>query len=592
MFLSTPGLDGPLLAAASAEALDRSLGHPLEDGRPFSFRQLIALDESEHYPESQLGALRDLGLHRYHIPAQDGGALTSVQELILLVQLLARRDLSVAVAHSTTLLGSMTTWQAGTDAQRRAMQQRISRGQNVAFGLTERAHGSDVTANQVQADKVDGGWVLNGQKWLIANANRSAAVTVYARTDPRGGVRGFSLFLVDKEHADQSSIRHLPKIPTLGLRACDVSGIEFDNCFVPDTALVGQQGAGLELATKGLYVTRTVCGGLALGAADTALRVVTDFALTRQLYGGALVDIPHAQASLAESFADLLVAESTTLTAARAMHVMPRQMSIWSAVVKYLVPETVEAMVSRLSAVLGARYFLRDEHWRGIFQKVYRDCGIISVFEGSSAVQLNDIALQLGQLLRPPEHGSGAPQDDSLFDLTAALPAARLSDFDLSAHARDAAVSRLSQAAERLAGLQGDPTVAPGVVDALLESAHFLEGQLSRLRSAVAAHASMADRSPEALGLARRFCLIHAGAAALLSWLDSRHGLHPALAAGEWLALGLDRLGAQLQPDSNQRTSPWTRPVLETLLEFHRTDRLFSLTALNLAPGPDRDRTA
>ncbi|HLO02132.1 MAG TPA: acyl-CoA dehydrogenase [Symbiobacteriaceae bacterium] len=568
---------------AAAEAFDLAMGHPLEGARPLSFQQVMALDEGETYPRAPLSFLKEWGFQQYHIPVAHGGKLAAYDEFMMLVRLLAGRDLSTAVAANITLLGGVTTWVAGTAEQKERVAQWIAQGKHISFGLTEQNHGSDLVANRLCAEKVDGGWLLTGEKWPIGDATQSSAMTVYARTDERGGPRGFSLFLVDKETIDPQTWRPLPKIPTLGMRASDVSGIAFDRCFVPDSALIGPLGAGIELALKGLQLSRTMCGGLAMGAGDTALRVVTDFALTRRLYGSPVLAIPHVQSTLAEAFADLLIAECVTITGARALHVVPDQLSVWSAIVKYLVPVTVEETIRRLSVVLGARYFLRDTHWEGIFQKTYRDSGIVSVFEGSTVVQLHALAVQLRQLLS----GRKAPVDATpIFDLSAPLPGLQLSRLDLTAHGHDSAIASLGHLEEALAALNGDPSVEPACLQDLLAHARALQAELGALKQDVDACANPGERSAEAFDLARRFALIHAGAAALALWLHSRRNLDAFMAGGQWLALGLQRVLAQLRPSAVRRTSPWVKPVLDALVSLHEHDRLFSVTPVQLAAKP------
>ena len=145
-----------------------------------------------------------------------------------------------------------------------------------------------------------------------------------------------------------------------------------------------------------------MCAGLSLGAGDTALRLAVDFALTRRLYGGSVFDIPHARSTLSNAFIDLLICDCVAISAARALQACPGQASVWSAVAKYLVPATVEKVMRDLSVVLGARFFLRDGHPWNMFQKMVRDSSIVSVFEGSTMVQLQALGLQLEQLTTEP----------------------------------------------------------------------------------------------------------------------------------------------------------------------------------------------
>ncbi len=183
------------------------------------------------------------------------------------------------------------------------------------------------------------------------------------------GPRSFSAFLVEKETLDCASYQHLDKIKTHGIRGADISGIRLNQCLVPKASKVGKTGTGLEATLKGFQITRTLCSSLSLGAADTALRVTLDFALSRQLYGDSAFAIPVVQQQLTDAFLDIIICECVAISAARTIHVAPEQMSVWSAVVKYFVPTTVENMIQDLSRVLGARYYLRESYGMEYFRK-------------------------------------------------------------------------------------------------------------------------------------------------------------------------------------------------------------------------------
>src|SRR5215510_2563606 len=284
------------------ESLEKYLGDPLDVSNTVSFKTAIELDEAEQYPEEACRLLEEWGLHNFYVPVDCGGRLESVEELLTLVKAVTRRDFTVAVAHVKSLLGAVSVWFGGNERQRADVAELIKSRAQMSLALTERDHGGDVLSSQVEAIKVDGGYLLSGEKWLINNATRSAALTVFARTNPSGGPRGFSLFLVEKKLLDPGSFQYLPKIKTHGIRGADISGIRFDKAFIPDEALISREGAGLELVLKGFQLTRTIVPALSLGAADTALRTTLKFALSRKLYGDAVFEIPHARKLLVDAF--------------------------------------------------------------------------------------------------------------------------------------------------------------------------------------------------------------------------------------------------------------------------------------------------
>jgi len=374
----------------------------------------LAHDEAETYPEEAHRLLAEWGVTDHLIPLGQGGRWRSVEELLGLLRAVARRDPTVAFGFGPSLLGALPVWIAGT-AEQRARATRLVRGGGVALANTERAHGSDLLANQTRAEPCPGGYRLTGEKWLISNAARADAWTVYARTGETAGPRGHTLFLVEKAALDPAAWALLPRVPTLGLRGGDLGGLRFRDCFVPASARVGEPGSAFDLVHRTLAVTRTLCAGLSLGAADAALRLVVAFADGRRLFGRSVAELPVPRSLLVGAFVDLLLAEVVAGVACRAVQA-GRAPLFFSALAKYWVPVRVEQIFRDLSVVLGARFYLRSGHAGALFQKLLRDAAIVSTFEGNTLVHLSLLA---GQLARLPDETPVAA-DEAFEDLLAA----------------------------------------------------------------------------------------------------------------------------------------------------------------------------
>src|SRR5262245_20492720 len=181
-----------------AEELERFLDDPTDPENPFSFAQAVELDERDEYPQRACDLLDDWELHHYCIPREYGGKLDSYQELVILFRLVARRNLTIAVAYFKSFLGAVIVWTVGAGEQKRKLAAIMKNREQVALAYHEKAHGSDMLSNEVEAKKVSGGYLISGEKWLVNNATRGAVLTLFARTGDRGGPRGFSLFLVEK----------------------------------------------------------------------------------------------------------------------------------------------------------------------------------------------------------------------------------------------------------------------------------------------------------------------------------------------------------------------------------------------------------
>jgi hypothetical protein len=353
----------------------------------------------------------------------------------------------------------------------------------------------------------------------------------------------------------------------------------FDGCLVPETALVGRAGRGMEMALTALQFTRTMIGGMALGAADTALRLAVGWARTRTLYGRSILAIPAVRGLLVDAFLDVLTAECVAVVAARALTLAPRRASLWAAVTKYLVPHLCERVVRDAGSVLSARSYLRDGVG-GIFQKVARDVAITSIFEGTELVQLALIASQLRQLAAAGR--LFAPDDEpvevgGLCDLAAPAPRwePRATRIRIGDPGGDELVDGLLQWPE-----DDWPGTGGAVADRLRAHRAALREQAGALRDGLAA------RPAADAGTARRYCLLHAAACCVEVWRHGRDRLAAEAAGGAWLALCLARLGGggTAEPDG------LADDVCAWMLRAFEDGELFSIAPFELATATSEER--
>ena len=531
-----------MTAADRLEAALRELEAP---GGPFAPDALASLDAAEAFPARACRALDDAGLHHHYVPARHGGRLTDLAELMTLVRVVARRDLTVAVAHAKTFLGAVSVWVAGSGEQCAGLAGRVLAGAPVAWGLTEPEHGSDLLAGEVTATGRAGGpWRLDGVKWPINNATRGELVCVLARTGRAGGPRGFDVFLVDKGRLAPGSVRHLPKARTHGIRGADISGIAFDGAEVPGTARIGAAGGlGMETTLKSLQLTRTVCIGLSLGAGDHALRLVTGFLRERRVFGRVLGDLPRVRRLLGEAVAGLRLAEVTALACARSAHALPAELSVASAIAKAFVPSVVQRSIEQLAELLGARALLTETYACGMFAKIERDHRIVGIFDGSTAVNRHSLIAQFPRLAR----GSGT--DTSGPDKSSPDPSGL--DATLTRHAPLAELDprRLTLFSAGGCSIVRGVPAAVRQVEAMAAGGEVSAGLADLARAYGTAAAELHERLPAStFTLAERYELCFAGAAALGMWVRD-----PAPRDELWLraclTLVLDRLGTRADRD-------------------------------------------
>lgn len=584
-----------------AEQLEQALGNPNQADSLMSFQHTAELDEAEQFPHDEIAWLYNWGLQDYYVPTSCGGKFTSFEEFVAFVRVLARRDLNISIAF-TTLFWSFLTWMAGSEAQKVKLS-RLIRQDQVAMCLSysERNHGSDLVGGGVTAIKVEGGYVLNGEKWPINRATISGITFVLARTDPESANRGLSLFMVDKSELNPSQYYNLPKIKTHGIRAADMSGIGFSDCFTPETTLIGKEGHGLELALKGFQITRALCAAFSQGAADTAMRTTLNFAVNRRLYNKTVVDMPHARRTLTNAFIDMLICDCVNIGAARGFHVVPEQFSVWSAVDKYFVPVTLEQVMKDTSVVLGSRFYMRDEHDSGIFQKMLRDSAIISMFDGSSVVNLHALILQRRQIAKargrrkPEKLAALKARLAQSFSLDQPVPTFKPEKLELISRGADDVIQGIEMTLEQLEALKADtsaPSLDQGVVDRVLELAQVILEEINAQDELItqSAFEHGHDQSFESFELAKQYCYLHAAMACILMWVHNRSPQQPTRAAlgeffakGEWLVLSVHRLLCHFRMSLTAPPQAYTENVAQELLRLHAADKMFSIVPFQLA---------
>ncbi|MBC1196401.1 acyl-CoA dehydrogenase family protein [Microcystis aeruginosa BLCCF158] len=575
----------------TAEALEKDLGDPLNPDNPLSYKRVIEIDESEEFPHEEIRWLYDWKLQHYYIPTDCGGEFTSFEEFVAFVRVLSRRDQTIGIAF-TTLFWSFLNWMAGTPEQKQKLARFIMDDYGaMCLGYSEKEHGSDLINGDLTATKVEGGYILNGEKWPINRATISGISFILAKTDANGGPKCLTLFMVDKRQLDPEKYYNLPKIYTHGVRASDMSGIGFKDCFVPDSMRLREEGDGLELALKGFQITRMLCAAFSHGAADTALRTTLSFAVNRVIYNKTVMDLPQPRRTLVDAFLDILICDCETIPAARGFHIIPEQFSVWASVVKYFVTVRLEEMVNSVYVVLGSRFYMREEHEFGIFQKLLRDNSIISMFDGSSIVNLHALILQLRPLTKYRAKRNSRTmlalksRLEAIFSLEKSVPPFEPNNLELFGRGMDDSLQGLEIALDLLEGLKNSDEVDPEILENLLMLGNLVLEELNAHDEQISqskfeyGH----DQSPELFEIAKKYCTLHAASACLHTWLYNRSILGEFFARGEWLVLSLHRLLRTLRPLPYTLSEVYVENVAQELLKLYRENQHFSIVPFQLA---------
>ncbi|MEO3978987.1 acyl-CoA dehydrogenase family protein [Streptomyces sp. CAU 1734] len=551
-------------ARARIADIEARFGDPDDPANPLSAAGILAADEAGELPAAGEKLLDDVVLNADFVPVEYGGRLDRLDTMVRVMRQVFRRDVALGLGYGiTSFMAAANVWTAGSEEQRRRLAELLLAGEKVSVAYHELPHGNDFVRNEFRADPVAGGFRLRGRKEVINNADRAVAFSIFSRTNDTPGSRGHSVLFVERDQLDPARFSVLPRYSAVGVRGCRLSGLDFDNCPVPESALVGVPGQGVELALRSFQITRSAIPGMAIGALDTSLRTVVRFALGRQLYRRSVWEIPHAASTLTGAFLDLLIGDSMATVATRAVHLLPDETSVYAAAVKYLVPKMLTDTMYDLSIVLGARFYVREGEF-GLFQKHVRDLPVLSLGHAGSAACQATIIPQLSRLARRAWFaGDEAPR--TLFRPRDGLPGVPFEQLAL-ASGRDSLSASLVAAADDLPSGSPEELAVQALVMRMLDQLRQLQEDSLSLspqdRTALA--------SPASFALADRYAVFLAAASVLGVWRAARDGGDPFLADPAWAAAALHRLARRLgQRPADLPPACEGRVQEEVLRRFH-----------------------
>ncbi|MCY4245401.1 MAG: acyl-CoA dehydrogenase family protein [Gammaproteobacteria bacterium] len=333
------------------------------------------------------------GLYAANMPeALGGGGLDSVT-LTLMERELGRASfaLQYLVARPSNIL------QACRGAQVEEYLLPTIRGERVeCLAMTEPDAGSDLRSMKTTAAKVNGGYRINGAKHFISHADIADYVILFAASGEeqtaRGPRKSITAFLVDKNTAGFTIRPGYHSVSHAGYHNCI---LEFDNCRVPASQVLGEEHHGFSVANQWLAATRLQVAAMCLGRAQRALDLAVDWAAQRKQFGRAIGRFQGTSFKLADMATELAAAELLTLRAAW-LHDRGSMSDSDAAMAKLYTTEMLARVADHAIQIFGGMGLMRDFP----LERIWRDARVERIWEGTSEIQRHIISRAM---LRPLE---------------------------------------------------------------------------------------------------------------------------------------------------------------------------------------------
>jgi butyryl-CoA dehydrogenase len=344
------------------------------------------IDDSGAFPLDLVRAAAGMGLMGVTIPVEWGGAGLDYVSYAVGLEALAGASAVVAVIASVNnSLVAEPIAQFGSDTQKQAWLRRLATGEAIgAFALSEEHAGSDAANQQTVARLDDRGYVLNGRKVWVANAEAADVVIVFAATTPVAGGRGVSAFLVP---ADTPGLTRVVMEESLGVRGLGCMDLVLRDVRVDADALLGAPGDGFRVAMWALDGGRVAIAAQALGVGTAALREAIEYARQREVFGQPIANYQAIQWMMADVATELAAARMLTLKAADARSRQSRS-TVESAMAKLYASEAAHRAADRAMQILASQGYRRGS----VVERLFRDVRATEIYQGTSEVQRMVIA--------------------------------------------------------------------------------------------------------------------------------------------------------------------------------------------------------
>jgi butyryl-CoA dehydrogenase len=355
------------------------------------------IDDSGAFPRDLIRDIAARGLMGVTLAPDWGGAGRDYVSYALAIEALARASSVVAViAAVNNSLVAEPIAEFGSDAQKQTWLRRLATGESIgAFALSEEQAGSDAANQQTVARLDDRGYVLNGRKVWVANAEAADLAIVFAATQPGLRGRGIGAFLVPM---DSAGVTRTAAADSLGVRGLGCMDLDLRNVRVDADALLGSRGDGFRIALWALARGRVAIAAQALGAGEAALDEAVEHARNHTAFGQPIGNYEAIQWMIADMATELEAARMLTMRAADGVDRerdagRSRSNTPHASMAKLFASEAAHRAADKAMQILASKGYRRGS----VVERLFRDVRATEIYQGTSEVQRMVIAEHLLQ---------------------------------------------------------------------------------------------------------------------------------------------------------------------------------------------------
>ncbi len=339
------------------------------------------VDAEDSFPRELWPEMGALGLHGITVEEEDGGLGLGYLEHLIACEEISRSSASVGLsygAHSNLCVNQIRRW--GNAEQKAKYLPRLIFGEHVgSLAMSEAGAGSDVVSMKLRADRVDGGYRLNGTKFWITNAPYADTLVVYAKTIPDAGSKGITAFLIEKGMPGFSIGQKIDKV---GMRGSPTAELVFDDCFVADEQVMGPLNGGVKVLMSGLDYERVVLSGIQLGIMQACLDVVLPYVRERRQFGRPIGEFQLMQAKVADMYVALNTSRAYVYAVAKACDAGRTTRFDAAGCILFASENAVKVANEAIQALGGAGY---TKDWP--VERYWRDAKLLDIGAGTNEVR-------------------------------------------------------------------------------------------------------------------------------------------------------------------------------------------------------------